>query len=196
MVVEIGLGGHDMEFLGQDSRHQFLGGRLAVGAGDTHDRNVELHAVVSGQLLQHGQRILHHDAFAALVVRAFQQEAVDDGILGAGFQGVFRKVVAIEFLSLEREKHHTFLDLTAVRRDPRTLFIEFVQLFYCDHIGCYFFPVDPKPPLPRWLSSSTSTGSHSTVSCRATTIWAIRSPASMMKGSFDRFTRITLISPR
>lgn len=36
--------------------------------------------------------------------------------------------------------------------------------------GTYSFPVCPKPPLPRSVSSSTSTGNHSACSWRAMTI--------------------------
>ena len=126
VVVEVGLSGYQVVRLGQYGRHQLLGRRLAVGAGDAHDGNVELPAVVSGQLLQHGQGILHHDALASFVGRSLQEEAVDDGVFGAGLQGVLGKVIAVELFTFQREKHHAFLDLPTVCRDSRTLLVEFV----------------------------------------------------------------------
>ena len=59
-----------------------------------------------------------------------------------------------------------------------------------------YLPVEPKPPAPRTVSESVSDASHSTRSCRATTICAIRSPGFISKGVSERFTRMTLISPR
>ena len=58
------------------------------------------------------------------------------------------------------------------------------------------FPLCPNPPAPRSVSSNVSVGSHSTCSWRATTICAIRSPSLMVKGSEERFTRMTHTSPR
>ena len=63
-------------------------------------------------------------------------------------------------------------------------------------VTCYFTPLLPKPPAPLSVSDSTSTSSHCTVSCLAMTIWAIRSPCCISKGSVDRLIRMTLISPR
>ena len=60
----------------------------------------------------------------------------------------------------------------------------------------YFIPVCPKPPVLRPLSERLPDNSHSTVECRATTIWHIRSPWLTTNGSEDRLTNITHISPR
>lgn len=62
--------------------------------------------------------------------------------------------------------------------------------------GTYSFPVCPKPPLPRSVSSSTSTGNHSACSWRAMTIWAMRSPSFTVNGSVERLMRMMPISPR
>ena len=60
----------------------------------------------------------------------------------------------------------------------------------------HFFPECPKPPAPRSVSSKFSTTAHSARSYRDTTIWAIRSPSQISKGSGERFTKMTQISPR
>lgn len=57
-------------------------------------------------------------------------------------------------------------------------------------------PVEPKPPAPRAVSDSASVASHSTRAWAATTICAMRSPGLISKSASDKFTRITLISPR
>ena len=46
-------------------------------------------------------------------------------------------------------------------------------------------PVEPNPPAPRSVSSREVTTSNEAVSCLAITIWAIRSPSLMTKGSSE-----------
>jgi len=62
--------------------------------------------------------------------------------------------------------------------------------------GAYCFPVLPYPPAPRWVSLNASAGCQVMVSCLATISWAIRSPSFTTKGSLDKFTSSTFISPR
>ena len=126
VVVEVGLGGHQVVFPAEDGGNEFLGGRLAVGTRDADHRNVELAAVVGRQLLQHGERVLDHDAFASLVRGAFQQEAVHDGIFGAGLQGCLREIVTVELLAFQGEEHHALFNLAAVRRNARTFLVQCV----------------------------------------------------------------------
>lgn len=57
-------------------------------------------------------------------------------------------------------------------------------------------PVEPNPPAPRWVSESSSTCSQATCRYSATTIWAMRSPGSTVKGSPLRLARMTFTSPR
>src|SRR6056300_1070319 len=59
----------------------------------------------------------------------------------------------------------------------------------------YLIPVLPKPPEPLSLSSKVSVSSHWARSYLAKTIWAILSPSSIVKGSVERFMRITPTSP-
>src|SRR6185295_7304493 len=63
----------------------------------------------------------------------------------------------------------------------------------CDAI---YRPVEPKPPEPRSLSSSASASCHSTLSTRAKTNWAMRSPRRTANGSAPWLIRITPTSPR
>lgn len=62
--------------------------------------------------------------------------------------------------------------------------------------SCQQVPVLPNPPAPRSDSLSWSLSSHTTRETGAITIWAIRSPQRIWKGSHPRFTRSTRISPR
>ena len=57
-------------------------------------------------------------------------------------------------------------------------------------------PVEPNPPAPRWVSESSSTCCHATCRYSATTIWAMRSPGSTVKGWSLRLARMTFTSPR
>ena len=70
----------------------------------------------------------------------------------------------------------------------------FIDSFKC-FSPSHFTPVWPYPPSPRSVSPSTSTSAKSTVSCRATTIWAMRSPSLTTNSSPERFTKRTITSP-
>ena len=52
VVVEIALCEEDIILLLQDGRNEFLGGGFAVGARDADDRDVELAAMLAGQVLE------------------------------------------------------------------------------------------------------------------------------------------------
>ena len=52
IVVEVALRGQHVVFLSQHGAHQFLRGRLAVGAGDGDDGDVELSAMLASQVLE------------------------------------------------------------------------------------------------------------------------------------------------
>ena len=86
------------------------------------------------------------------------------------------------------------------RREPRPAIgtIIFIRKYvvYCNLYIGYFTPVLPKPPSPLAVSDNSATSNHSALSCFAMFNWAIRSPFSITKSSFDKFTKITPISPR
>ena len=126
VVVEVRLGGYHVVLLGQDGGDELLGGGLAVGAGDADHRDVELAAVVGGQLLQHFQGILNDDALPSAPGRPFEQEAVDDGIAGTRLQGVQGEIVPVERFSFQGKKHRAVLDFPAVGRNARTPLVESV----------------------------------------------------------------------
>ena len=52
VVVEIALCEEDIILLLQDGRNEFLGGCFAVGARDADDRDIELAAMLAGQVLE------------------------------------------------------------------------------------------------------------------------------------------------
>ena len=75
-------------------------------------------------------------------------------------------------------------------KDYRILNYRIFKLF-----NFYFTPVLPNPPSPLKVSESSSTSIHSALSCLAIINCAILSPFSITKTSFDKFTKITPISP-
>ncbi len=57
-------------------------------------------------------------------------------------------------------------------------------------------PVEPNPPAPRWVSSSSSTSTTSATPTSWRRSWATRSPRPIVTGSSPRLTRRTFSSPR
>jgi len=57
-------------------------------------------------------------------------------------------------------------------------------------------PVEPKPPVPRPVSPSTSTSRNAALRTGAGTSCAIRSPRRTSNGSVPRLARMTFTSPR
>ena len=57
-------------------------------------------------------------------------------------------------------------------------------------------PVEPKPPSPRLVSSSSSTSANRACCTGAGTSWAMRSPRATGKGSAPRLARMIFTSPR
>ena len=58
VVVEVALGVEHIIFLRQHFRDKFLGSRLAVGASDADDGNLELPAMLAGQVLKRLQAVV------------------------------------------------------------------------------------------------------------------------------------------
>ena len=58
VVVEVALGVEHIVFLREHSCYEFLGGRLAVGACDADDGDVELTAMLAGQVLERLQAVV------------------------------------------------------------------------------------------------------------------------------------------
>ena len=48
IIIEVTLGEHHVELLAENGRDEFLGGGLAVGAGDAYHRNIEVAAMLTG----------------------------------------------------------------------------------------------------------------------------------------------------
>ena len=59
VVIEISLGGHHVVLGAEHGGNEFLGGRLAVGASDADNGNVELAAVLTGQVLEGLEGVRH-----------------------------------------------------------------------------------------------------------------------------------------
>ena len=67
-----------------------------------------------------------------------------------------------------------------------------VELF----VGESHTPVEPKPPVPRTVSSRSVTSSKRACWTGAGTSWAMRSPRAIANGALPRLARITFTSPR
>ena len=100
VVVKIAGGGVGAVAFGQDGVDKLLGGGLAVGAGDAEEGDGELAAVVSGQLLQGGEHVWHHDAS----VVDFVLRVADNAKSGTLFESLGREGIAVEGLALEGEE--------------------------------------------------------------------------------------------
>lgn len=110
MVVKIAFRPMGWILAGKYGADQFLGSRLAVAAGDSDDRDIELLAVVSGQSLQGGQDVIHFQQ--PFVIRAifFINYAVGSAI----FKCLPCKLIAIEPFPFQRKKEATGSNLSAV----------------------------------------------------------------------------------
>ena len=133
VVVQVALSVDDIVFLGQYRRDEFLGGRLAIGAGDGKHNSFALSAVIGGEVLQGLQSVIHDED--ALVLR--QVFAVSDDEAGHALLGHLQgKVVGIEVLTFQGEEDSVFFDLAAVGGDFVSLD---VVLIYCFYHECLWF---------------------------------------------------------
>ena len=126
MVVQVAVGINGFVLAGHHGAHQFLRGGLAVGAGDADHGDIELAAVVGGQILQRFQHVFNQIAFALAGLDALQRGAVHHRDAGALFEGLHGEVVAVKGLAFEGEEHRTFRDGAAVGGDAAALLEEFV----------------------------------------------------------------------
>ena len=123
-----------MVSLCQNSRDEFLGGSLAIGAGDGKHNGFALLSVVGSKVLQGLQRVVHNQN----ALRFWQVFAVGDDKTGYTLLGHLQgEVVGIEILAFQGEEDGVLLDLAAVGRD----FIGFREMrVYCfNRIHCIGF---------------------------------------------------------
>ena len=126
VVVEVALGGRHAVALGENGGDQFLGGGLAVGAGDADDGDGEVAAVLAGKFLQGAQHVGDDDATVVdLVLRI-----ADDAQGGALLEGLRSKGVAIEMLALEGKEDASGGDGARVGGDSARYQICLVKSFY------------------------------------------------------------------
>ena len=92
IVVEVALCSHYVVFFSQHGAYQLLGGCLAVGTCDAYDGQLELAAMLTSQVLECLQAVIHEDdAFVRLVFFL-----VNDGVGTAFLQCLLGKLVAVE----------------------------------------------------------------------------------------------------
>lgn len=100
VVVEIAFGEEDIVTAGQNGGDEFLGGRLAIGAGDADDGNGEPAAMVAGQLLERLQTVVDEDAARIGGIRGVVHHGPGTTLLQRGCG----KTVAVERRAFEGEE--------------------------------------------------------------------------------------------
>src|SRR6185437_9499506 len=175
----------------QDVAHQFLaaiGGRivrlvaLAVAARIVRDDAVAL--ALEGPV----------PAEPAPVLGAAGGEAVHHQH-GAGRAGLGRDVVIGEGEPAGVERGHA-VTLGGLRRLRQARLDLTAACHRRAGAHAQLWPVEPKPPWPRAVSSNASTSRQAACTTGAITSWAMRSPRRTTKFSGPWLTRITITSPR
>jgi hypothetical protein len=105
---------------------QFLGGGFAIAAGDGDEWDIELAAMMQGELLQGSEDVGDEDE---TVGPAGSRVLVDDGIGGALLQGFGGKGIAIEVGPFEGEEKVAVLQLPRIRPDRWVSQINVIKLF-------------------------------------------------------------------
>ena len=124
IVVEVALSVEHIVFLREHSSDEFLGGRLAVGARDADDRNVELATMLTRQILEGLQTV--RDDNQPFIASIGERLIVYDSIGAAFLKGLKGELVAVERLTLEGKEDAPFRTITTVCRDDGMLLIELV----------------------------------------------------------------------
>ena len=118
MVIEIALRiEHLIAFL-QHRGDEFLGRGLSVRAGDSDDACTHLSAMLTSQVLQGFQAIVHEDD----VFRIGIPRLVHHGISATFLQGLTGKGIAIEGLPFQGDEHRAFGAVASVGGHASALF--------------------------------------------------------------------------
>ena len=113
VVVIVGLSVEHAVFALQHGGDQFLGGRLAVGAGDLYDGQAEALAVEGRKALHGEERIIGQDV--AFVATGGKLAAIDNGVGAALLQGLGGVDVAVKVLPAQGEEDGARRACAAVR---------------------------------------------------------------------------------
>ena len=139
IVVEVALGRHLVIALGQDGAHEFLGRRLAVGAGDADDGDVETAAVFACHVLVGLQRVRDKNHLLVTGVVVVDLLVVDDGDGTALVQSLCGKLVAVKRFALQGDKYAALGALAAVGGDDRMLLVDCVKIFAVHNMKYYLW---------------------------------------------------------
>ena len=138
VIIVVALGGHDMVTLSQNLAHEFLGRRFAVGASDTHDRDVETAAMLTRHVLERLQCVghKHHQLVAMItVIDLLIAHHSDSTSLVKCLSG---KLVAVKAVALEGDENAALGAVTTVGGNDRMLLIDCVK-FLNIHIDVHYF---------------------------------------------------------
>ena len=111
VVVQVPLRGRDPEMRGQDLADEFLGGGLSVRPGQADDRDLQLLPMEGRELLQRPKRVRETEEAGVVALGVF----IDDGIGGAGLEGLHRIGIAVERFALKGDEKLAGLDGPGVR---------------------------------------------------------------------------------
>ena len=111
VVVQVPLRGRDREMRGENLADEFLGRGLAVRAGQADDGNPQLLPMPGRELLQRPERVREAEEAGVVALGVF----IDDGIGGAGLEGLPRVGVAVERFALEGHEDLAGLEGPGVR---------------------------------------------------------------------------------
>ena len=101
VVVEIALRIEHVILLAEHCGYEFLGGRLAIGASDAYDGCAKGTTVLTCQLLQGGEYVIHHDIPVILGILCL----VDDGIGATLVECCLSVCITIERVTLQGEEY-------------------------------------------------------------------------------------------
>ena len=125
IIIEVALCEHHIVFFTEYGRDQFLGRGLAVGSCDSHYRNVEMTAMLTGQFLEGDETILYKDdsLIALLGILFFVYYCIGTAFL----QGHGGKLVAVERGTLQSQEDTALRTVAAVGGNHRVLQVNLIE---------------------------------------------------------------------
>ena len=92
VIVEVALCIEHIIFLRKNSSNQFFGGRLAIRSCNANHRDIELAAMLTGQVLKSLQTVVYQDKTVVLLVFRL----IDNGVAATFFKGRSGKLITIK----------------------------------------------------------------------------------------------------
>src|SRR6185295_17330596 len=152
----------------------------------------ELAVAIDGELFQHAHAV---GEFGHLRLHRFHLAV----LVGIAARGAFQLHPVVDHAGADAERHDGDDHGKGIEVHDAFSRTDLARIIGPPRPGskrAIYRPVEPNPPPPRLVSSSTATWSSLARVTGATIICAMRSPRLMMNGSCPRLIRITFTSPR